>query len=66
MGGEVDMLAEVKTLKEREEVRCVGGVWLVNMDVKVTGEKEAGETEDAMVRSSESSDRKEEWGLGGR
>ena len=42
VGGEVDVLSEVKTVEEREEVRCQGGVGLVYVNVQVTGEEEAG------------------------
>lgn len=38
MGGEVNVLGEVETVKEREEVRCHWGVGLVHVDVEVTGE----------------------------
>lgn len=41
MGGEVDVLGEVKTVKEGEKVRSEGRVWKVNVDVEVASEQEA-------------------------
>lgn len=42
VGGKVDVLGDVKTVKEPEEVRCERGGWQVHVDVEVTCEKEAG------------------------
>ena len=38
MSGEMDVLGEVETVQEGEEVRCQGGGGQVNIDVKVAGE----------------------------
>ena len=37
MGGEVNMLGKVETVKKGEEVRCQWGVGLIDVDVEVTG-----------------------------
>lgn len=42
VGGKVNMLGDVKAVKEHKEVRCERGGWQVNMDVEVTCKKEAG------------------------
>ena len=35
VGGEVDMLGEVKAVKQFQEVYCTFAVWIINVEVEV-------------------------------
>lgn len=39
VGGEVDMLGEVKAVKQFQEVYCTFAVWVINVEVEVAEQK---------------------------
>ena len=56
----------METVQERQEIRRQWGSGLIDVMLKSPVSRRREEREDAMVRSSESSERKDGCGFGGR
>jgi len=39
VGGKADVLGELKTIKQFQEVYCSFGIWIIDMDIEVTQQK---------------------------